>query len=238
MIDIHMHVVPGVDDGSQSIEESLEMIRMAYEQGTEKIIATPHSFAFSWTPGYPRERYLELKEAVRKAGIPVEILFGAEIYCDRGSMDDVLECLRSGIYPTMNDTKYVLEEFSTRITEEDQIYCTKRLLDAGYIPIIAHAERYKSTNARTAAYLRSLGAKIQINVYSVSQERDPVIRETANSLLQERLVDYVGSDAHRVKHRPPCEAPGIRYMHEHYDERYIRSVLAENAMNDLIGHLA
>ena len=234
MIDIHMHVIPGVDDGSRSVEESLEMLREAYRQGTDIIIATPHSFAFSWTPELPRKQYALLKEKADEAGIPVQLFFGAEILCDRYSVDEILEKLRSGIYPTMNGTKYVLIEFSPHIPEDDAVYCTKLVRDNGYIPVIAHAERYRFMNIRSARILRSLGALIQINVYSVFLEKKDWIRENARSLLQEKLADFAGSDAHGISHRPPQESSGIQYMYDHYDPDYIDRVLYENA--DLLVH--
>lgn len=229
MIDIHMHVIPGVDDGSQSVEESLEMLREAYRQGTDTIIATPHSFAFSLSPALPRKRFELLKEKAHEAGIPVHLFFGAEILCEPYSMNVNLERLRSGFYPTMNGTKYVLIEFSPHIPEDDAVYCTRLVRDNGYTPVIAHAERYRFMNIRAARVLRSLGALIQINVYSVFLEKKDWIKENARSLLQEKLADFAGSDAHGTSHRPPQEASGIQYMYKHYDTDYIDRVLHENA---------
>ena len=234
LIDIHMHVIPGVDDGSESVEESLEMLRMAHHEGTDIIIATPHSFAFAWSPELPRKQFELLKEKAYEAQIPVQLFYGTEILCDRYSMEEILDNLHTGVYPTMNHTEYVLIEFSPYIDEDDAVYCTRLIKEAGYIPIIAHAERYRFMNTRSAALLRRLGARIQINVYSVYLEKQDWIKENARSLLQEKFADFAGSDAHGTTHRPPREASGIKYMYEHYDPDYISRVLHDNAWDILI----
>ena len=234
MIDIHMHVVPGVDDGCGDLEESLKMVRKAAKQGIDTIIATPHSFAFDDLGNEVRRRFDSLREELQENSIPVRILLGCEVYCSRADMDENMSCLAAGIYPTMNSTRYVLTEFSPRTKEKDAFYCIERLLEEGYIPLIAHAERYHFINLHTAKAIRELGGVIQINIYSVFKEREDEIRERANLMLRSQLVDFTGSDAHRLDHRPPSVKEGIKYLYQTYDTDYVNRILYENAQRLLI----
>ena len=236
LIDIHFHVVPGVDDGSQSMEESLEMLRMAVRQGAAAVAATPHSFAFdAFGDAEIRTRFSRLQEAVLAAGIPVALRLGCEVNCGRRRMREILSYLESGLYPTMNGTAYVLTEFNPWTEQDDACECVDRLLAAGYIPLIAHAERYGFINPATAAELRDRGAFIQINAYSVRQERSSVIRERTHALLEAELADFLGSDTHRLSHRPPNLIIGAEALYETYEKAYIDRLVYQNARDRLFG---
>lgn len=228
MIDIHIHVIPEVDDGADHIEEAMEMIDIAARQGVDAFIATPHSSAFDFEPNNVRRQYNLLRGSAARRKKPVQICMGAEILCFESDMDEILHLLRNGAYPTMNGTRYVLAEFFPNVARKAVIYCLHRLQEAGYIPIIAHAERYQNVDIETARRLHEEGIPIQVNVYSVKKESYARIRDQVRGLLANRLVDFIGSDAHGVKRRPPLYTSGVEYMYRTYDRSYIDSILQGN----------
>ena len=228
MIDIHIHVIPEVDDGADHIEEAMEMIDIAVRQGVNAFIATPHSSAFDFEPNNVRRQYNMLRQCAARRKKPVQICMGAEILCFESDMDEILHLLRNGAYPTMNGTRYVLAEFFSNASRNAIIYCLHRFLEAGYCPIMAHAERYRNLDLQTACALHDEGVLIQMNVYSVEEEAYTLIKNRVRSFLDNRLIDFAGSDAHGVGHRPPSYLPGIEYMYSHYDHAYVDAILEEN----------
>ena len=168
-IDIHSHILPGVDDGAVDMEETLAMLTMAYEQGTRTIIATPH-----YIPGKKKKRAEELRQihaevcAAAKETMPdLKILLGNEIYCKEGVLSSIVE----GRALPLADTNYVLLEFSTRISYKDLFGYIKAISGKGYRPIIAHVERYGCLY-RKEELIRELigaGAYIQMNTERSTQ---------------------------------------------------------------------
>ncbi len=230
MVDIHIHVIPGIDDGSDNLEESLSMLHIAAEQGVTSVVATPHSSAFDFGYDQVLREYAALQNAVLEEKIPVRILMGTEILCYESDMDEIIHYLQSGIYPTLNRTRYVLAEFFPNAANKAIYYCLRRLQEAGFIPVLAHAERYHNFDLESAIELHSEGVLIQINVYSVRQENYDRIRKRARKLLEHRLVDFVGSDAHGMQHRPPSYKTGVEYMYMNYDRTYVDRILQDNAV--------
>lgn len=229
MYDIHMHLLPGVDDGAATPEMSLDMIRAAQAEGIRAILITPHSDCIS-----PRElshAWSELRDAMNRAGVSMPLYPGCEVACSVPRMDSILEKLDTGYYPTINGTKYVLTEFSPYILPQNARICLRRLLDSGYLPVIAHAERYRELISDTDFYPRqhNLGCLIQCNAYSFAQESNPLILAGARRLLREGLVDFLGTDAHRSNHRPPQAAAGLAWIREHTDDGYYQRITRDNA---------
>ncbi len=225
--DIHMHVVPGVDDGSRSVEESCEMLRLAVGQGVETVFATPHDAAFS-DKNSVRTRFRQLREAVREQEIPVALRLGCEMRIYPETAETCLQRLNEGALPTMGGSRCVLTEFDFDNSRQEYLFCADTLIRGGYTPIIAHIERYPNTDLRLAEALKEAGALIQINAYSIADERDPQIRQLANLLLAERLVDFLGTDAHRTDHRPPMLAGGMDAFRRLYGEEYAALVAFDN----------
>mgnify|MGYP005778473829 FL=1 len=227
MHDIHMHIIPGADDGSWSLDMSLSMIYMAFQQGIERIIATPHSSAFDQHPELVKEGFQELKDHIAKRLPWIRLYSGCEVACSAGNMKKVLERLQKGSYPTLNHTDHVLTEFSVRIEKEEAVSCAKQLLAAGWIPVLAHAERYRQLfdreekNGDCMKELKDLGCRIQINVYSVFDEENETIKQNALDLVKNGYVDFLGTDAHRMNQRPPSAEAGLRFLYENFDKDYI-----------------
>lgn len=146
-------------------------------------------------------------------------------------MEQVVENLKTGQYPTMNGTQYVLMEFSTYVEPEGTIPCIEAMVNAGYKPIIAHMERYRylRDNMELVVRFRELGALIQINVYSLYDEDDNSIKNWARRLVMERKVDFLGTDAHRTYHRPPSAEWGLGWLYENVAQDYADVIAWGNA---------
>ena len=236
LIDIHMHLMPGVDDGAETMEMSLLMLLQAREQGIRKIIATPHSDAFHYSIEGGRIIFKRLADAAAKVFPDVPLALGCEVYCEAAVMDQVLEALDSGRYPTMNGTRYVLMEFSQWVAPEDTLPCVAALAKCGYKPIIAHMERYRylRENMELVDKFRWLGALIQVNAYSLFDEMDDGIKNWARRLVQERKADFLGTDAHRTYHRPPSAACGLNWLYENVEQDYADALAWGNAQRLLL----
>ena len=239
MIDVHTHIIPGVDDGSDDIEMSLQMLRSIVRQGCGRVFATPHSgYAFYRYHTRALDSFRRLQEAVKKAEIPVEIYLGCEIYTTRDKIKDNLLRLRCNQFPSMNGTRYVMAEFSTsRGSYEDARFCLTSYLEEGWIPIIAHAERYHKTftSVSNIKELKELGCLVQVNLFDLDEEPDRRIRQCARDLLSKELVDLVGSDGHKTWHRPPALTGGREYIEKNCRKEYAEKVLAKNAESLLLG---
>jgi len=135
MTDIHMHLIPGVDDGAMDMEMALMML-LAKDQGISRIIATPHSEAFHFSNEDIRVIFHRLTATAVKICPDAELYLGCEVYCETDIMEQILELLDSGLYPTLNGTQYVLMEFSQWVYPENTVPCVKALVNAGYKPIV------------------------------------------------------------------------------------------------------
>lgn len=236
MTDIHMHLIPGVDDGAMDMEMALVMMIRAKEQGISQIIATPHSEAFHFSKGDIRVTFQRLVDIAAKICPDMRVYLGCEVYCEAEIMEQVLELLDLGVYPTINGTKYVLMEFSQWVYPENTIPCVEALVKAGYKPIIAHMERYKylRNNMDLVDRFRELGALIQLNAYSLFDEMDESIKNWARRLVQERKVEFLGTDAHRTYHRPPSAAMGLKWLYENVEQEYADALAWSNAYKVLL----
>ena len=234
MNDIHMHVIPGVDDGSWNQEMSMMMVYMAYKQGIRKIIATPHSFAFDEDRDLVKENYLSLGDEIQKFYPEMKVYLGCEIYCGKYDMKQILKFLKEGVYPSLNGTKYVLVEFHSLTEIEEIVFCTLQLLENGWIPVIAHVERYKNLSLENIARLKASGCMLQINAYSVDDETDWNIKVKARDLMAQKLVDFLGTDAHRTIHRPPSAEQGLKYLYHHFEKEYVDDITYRNAEKYLL----
>ena len=231
MIDIHMHLIPGVDDGAENMEMSLVMMARAMEQGISQIIATPHSEVFRYSKEGGKIIYRRLVDAAAKVCPDMKLYLGCEVYCETEIMDQVLESLNSGRYPTMNGTKYVLMEFSQWVYPENTVSCVEALVKGGYRPIIAHMERYKHLrdNMDLVNQFRERGALIQLNAYSLFDEMDDSIKNWARRLVLEQKADFLGTDAHRTYHRPPSAEMGLNWLYENVERDYADAIAWKNA---------
>lgn len=229
IVDIHMHVLPGIDDGAKNMEESIVMLQQSAAQGVGTIIVTPHSWAIdSHGINLVHARFSELKQTAEEKQIPIDLFLGCEMLVYPDTVNECIQMLKVGWYPTMVDSNFVLTEFEPYFSPRDMEFCIEKIASAGYVPIVAHAERYEHSSVSGVKVLKALGAKIQINAYSIVNEPKAHTRETANALLAEKLVDFIGSDAHRLNHRPPMIKDGITALYTQYSDEYAELVSVRN----------
>jgi protein-tyrosine phosphatase len=153
-------------------------------------------------------------------------------------INEIIDALNEGSMPTMADSEYVLAEYVNHGMTFPQMQMTlERLKNEGYIPIIAHMERYYDLvyDIAAAKKLHEEGCYIQINVYSLINGETEKIRNFAKELLDAGIVDFIGSDAHRTYYRPPNISKGIRALYENYDKDYVDRMVYRNAEELILG---
>ena len=230
MIDIHTHVLPGVDDGSQSMEMSLDMLELAAESGVHTLVTTPHCNIPDEFENYAdeamAERWKRLEAEAARAQIPVKLCRGMEIF----ATDELPELLEKERVWTLNGTKYFLVEFSF---EEDPAFCRdvlRRCTALGFRPVIAHPERYYFVQEEPwIAYEFCVsGYGLQVNKGSILGRFGRAPRQTAELILQHGLCACVASDAHRPDQRSTYMTELRDYLENEYGEAYMRLLLEEN----------
>ena len=218
MYDLHCHILPGLDDGADGIEESVEMAAYALREGTEGIAATPHTNIRDGYRNYWNERLLyrlnRLQERLDALRIPLRLYAGQEIYLT----DDVLPLLGEGRLISLNRSRYILSEFSFREAPARMVELLKPRLAAGYIPVIAHPERYACVQEdwRLCAMFKELGCAVQLNKGSVTGSFGPAAARAARRILASGLCDLIASDGHGVYRR----RPELRSVHEWISARF------------------
>lgn len=227
--DVHCHIVYGVDDGSKSLEESLDMLKMEYESGVRTIILTPHHHKGRMDKPVDvlKERYETLKANNK---YDIDLYLGSELFSESNLVDE----LNEGLALTMNNTKYVLVEFypSTPYKEIEAQF--RSLLMSGYKPIIAHIERYDCflKDPYLVEDLSDLGIKIQINATSLNNF---TAKRFIKKLLKYELVDLIGSDAHNTTSRSPNMSKYIEYIRKKTSEDYFDKITSINAIKMING---
>ena len=229
IVDIHMHVVPGYDDGSESIEESLEMLRLAESQGVTDVFCTSHN-GYSKEDGEQyRASFAQLEKAAKDEKINIRLHNGCEVRCAAEYMDEIIYGLDNGIFSTLGNSKCVLTELYPDAKPSEALTIIKALTEHGYKPIIAHMERNYNITSLMVRLLIQSGALIQVNAYSFANDTDMDIRERARELLRNKYVHFIGSDAHRIDYRAPHIAEGVQYIIDNVDEEYAAKILCGNA---------
>ena len=200
MIDIHSHLLFGIDDGSRSIEESIYIINKLSKIGYTDIILTPH-FINGSSYMSSRENNLELLKKLKvgliKYKVPVNIYLGNEIYID----SELIDLFKKGIISSLNNSKYLLIELP--MSGENEIYYDVflDLINMGYKVILAHPERYISfqKDFNKVYELKELGVLFQCNVGSILGDYGSNAKKTIKRLLKEHLISFMGTDIHHNK---------------------------------------
>ena len=236
MVDIHTHILPGVDDGSGDMTDSVLMAELAVEGGTDTILATPHSHV-PWSE--PEDHIIEVKKAYRnlteeliRRRIALRVLPGMEIWCT----DDLEEGIRIGYYPGLNGTDAYLIEFGFDDSAHSCRQHIRTVLDLGKRPVIAHPERYAciQDDIAEAGRWTSEGCLLQINKGSPFGSYGRRAAQAAYDLLRRHLVYCVGSDAHSPYRRTPYMGEIRELLTEEFSRSTARSLLDGNP-RELLG---
>lgn len=208
MIDIHTHILPGLDDGAADIYDSIEMAALAHEYGTKAIVATPHCNIPGIYGNYFGKEYCrvfkETKEIIQREQPGLLLLAGMEVY----TTEDVPELLTDGKIFPINRTRYVLMEFDFAEDPDFADRMLRRVREVRAIPVVAHAERYEFVQDAPEIVWnwKKIGCEIQVNKGSFLGRFGTRARKTAFELLNHNLVTAVASDAHSPVQRTTCMA--------------------------------
>ncbi len=234
--DIHIHALYGVDDGSKNEKETTQMLDAIYADGVRYLCFTPH-----FHPGYFGDNYEQINQAYHKIRSyanqrypDLQLFLGNELRYDKGS----ISWLKEGHCRTMNHTRYVLVDFSERESEKAIIAGLEHLLNSGYVPILAHAERYAKLDFRTKRIreFKENGVWIQLDIQSLYGDFGLAAARRAKAILSNHLADFVATDAHDLVHRPPGLSRGYRYISQNYGESYAAALFKGNALQILYGN--
>ena len=223
MIDIHAHVLPLIDDGSASLEQSLKILKTAVEQGVTDVIATPHLRGeYNASPEKIKDELNAFYHKVKESGINVNLYPGQEIFID----GDYKKLFSSNSVLGLNQTKYVLLEFDY-FEDFDIAEVVYELKTMGYVPVIAHFERYSYAGIEVAEEVKALGGLIQVNAESLVGKDKRSYLKKVKKLFNEGLVDFVASDVHDFRENMLLKA--FNFVSKKFGKATAQAVFNENA---------
>ena len=235
-VDIHSHVMVGVDDGAETMDEAMELLRLDWEEGIRVVFATPH---YGIENGYAPENndvwfgFNKLSEAASEAVPGMRIDFGSEWYC----AEDIVNRIRNHeAWPLMPSDWYMVEFLEWgEMTEPADVMLRrlKTMRENGIKTILAHPERYQAIQQDwdLAKRIRDLDVLLQVNAYDLFLNRKEAICNLAQWLAKEELISFIGSDMHgtRPGKRTPRMKEGIRWLYENVDYEYANDIVRRNA---------
>lgn len=228
--DIHTHILAGVDDGAKDSAQMIALLDASYKDGARRICCTPH-----YHPGYygnnrkkSVEAFQQLTRYAREKYPDLQLFLGNELHYSQGC----LEWIEDGKCRTLNGTRYILVDFEFDERYEVIESAVLSFLRRGYVPVLAHIERYTCLERRSKLVkrLHDMGAIIQINASSVLRIHSyPIVKK----LLQKHIVDVVASDTHNLDRRPPLMTAACREISQKYGEEYANALFVLNPIDIL-----
>jgi protein-tyrosine phosphatase len=226
IVDIHSHLLPNLDDGAESMEQSLEMLVEFQNLGYKKLITTPHIMTdfFPNTAQNIRKRFEELNTYLKGKNINIKIGIAAEYYLDEGLIEKLQnkeEILTFGKNYLLFETPFLNEPAFLK----EFIFLAQ---SRGYIPVMAHPERYQylHKNHTFIHELKERGALFQININSLSGYYSKESKDICKFLIKEKLISFLGSDCHNMKH--------INFLKESIDKKYFKKALDLELLNNTL----
>ena len=201
IVDIHSHIISGIDDGPKNMEMTLEMLKNAEKDGTKEIIATPH-YLLEYGEAIISEVKVfveEINSIVNKEGLNIKVYSGQEVYYTENILQNYME----GKIGTLNDSKYMLIEFPMRKFDDNICDTIYELQVRNITPIIAHPERYKPIIEKPIYINKFIneGYLFQMNTGSIEGKFGMDVKKTTETLLENGIYNFIGSDAHDTKNR-------------------------------------
>lgn len=229
-IDIHCHILHSVDDGPQKETEMKKMLKMAWDDGIRKIIATPHYHPYVGRTDIEiiHKNFSIMKDAAHEIDENFEVYLGAEIFFKH----DISELLEKRKVATINNSRYILIEFKPTESFRYMLQNLQMLQMLGYEVVLAHVERYKCLreNIEFAEDLERAGVHIQVNAGSIIGKEGRVSQKYVKTLMRRDLVFAVGTDAHGIVKRVPQMKKAANYVRKRFGEEYERRIFFDNAL--------
>lgn len=232
-IDIHTHILPDVDDGSKDMEQTVQMLLYAKQQGIKTIIATPHYVCGSGNQPAPvlSELLGKIQEEADRLNTKIQIFPGNELYYS----SSILKALKAGEAFSLAGSRYILVEFLPGEFYQTIYRGLGQLIMGGYVPILAHVERYLCLRKKEERIgdIINLGACIQMNSQSLLGgffNREAVYNK---KLVKEGLVHFISSDCHNTGQRAPQLKETYKLLEKSIDTRLLYQIFLENPMKIL-----
>lgn len=232
-IDIHTHILPGVDDGAKDMPEAMDLAQMAYDNGTRTLFLTPHYRAGykENSPAWLRESFSMFRQMLEQTLPDMQLVLGSEAQYE----SQLPELLEEGTVLPLGESRCVLLEFPYNALRSSIFDGVMAMSYSGFVPVIAHVERYaafrKDESLLDAAL--NMGALIQLNAQSVMGGCGWSVKQYCHRLLKEEKAHFIASDAHDVKHRPPLLKKCFQYVAKKYSPEYAQRLFRENAQTVL-----
>lgn len=224
-VDIHCHILPGLDDGAPSLDVSLGMAKMAVQDGTTHLVATPHAnFQFRYDPPRIAQLRQELQAAI---GEELELLIGCDFHL---SYENVQDALTNPRKYSINGGRYLLVEFAEMFNMDVMETVLQQLLGEGLIPVLTHPERnpvFQQHPELAARYVR-LGCIVQVTASSLTGDFGKQAARSGIDLLDRELIHVLASDGHSTRHRLPCLAAAAEFVAERKGETVARALVSDN----------
>ncbi len=229
IIDIHAHVLPGVDDGAANMEEARAMLKMAYSQGIRSIIATPH-YKRGQDLVHIMELITKLQQEAHQIHKHYNLYLGQEILY----YEDLLEDLREKKVITMCGSNYVLVEFPPSVSYSRLFQCLRKIILARYIPILAHMERYLCLRERGRVNeLIDSGCMLQMNYSSIIGSRLNYGVRWCRCQIQEEHIHMLGTDMHNMNERKPEIEKALAWIKKNCSKDMYQKLVSNHAQNIL-----
>lgn len=236
LIDLHNHILPHVDDGASSLDESLRMADIAVRSGISHIVCTPHfegsARSFRTLPDI-RQAFTGLKQAIAETGLPLTLSCAAEILCT----EQTLSLAADVRLPTLDGKHRLLTEFYFDESPEQINTLLSGLSAQQYVPVIAHPERYHALqrDPRLAEYWFRQGYLLQVNKGSILGAFGDRVQRTAHRLLADGAAHVIATDAHHASARTPDLSALYHWLTGHCPRNYAEILLFRNPRRILEG---
>ena len=230
MIDLHTHILPGLDDGARDLEEAVAMARMAARDGIKTAVATPHFFRDGQElldAGKISRKRAELQSAIDRERIPLKILTGAEVHV---SHDLLSKVMRYRKHLMLNNSSYLFIEFPMDHIFRGVKNLVFELMTEGIYPIITHPERNTvfQRNPGLLFELAEMGVLLQMNSGSLTGAYGSLVRKTSLEFLRLRMVHFLASDCHSTTGLVPHLSGAVRSIKENQGENTARALVLDN----------
>jgi protein-tyrosine phosphatase len=234
MVDIHSHILPGLDDGAQSMEESVEMLAIAAASGTTDIVATPHANGeFRFEPERIQRLFQDLSG---RKNVSIRIHLGCDFHLN---YDNLLDAINDPAKYTINNHQYLMVELPDLIALAAVKKAINQLIGVGIIPVITHPERNRSLQPELRELERWVaeGARVQVTAQSLLGRFGSAAQHAADSLMSANRVHFIASDAHDCIDRTPDLSEAYKCVSARYGAHRAEALFIHNPKATLRGEL-
>ena len=230
MIDIHSHLIYGVDDGTKTIEESINILNELSNNGVTDIILTPHYITDTNYTSPKTDnigKFLELKKELKKQGININIYLGNEIYID----PNILDLIKENKMCSLNNSEYILVELPMSGNYPDYVEIMQDLIRIGFKVVLAHPERYAAFQKDFNKVLEmvDMGVLLQCNIDSILGRYGNNAKKTMKLILKYKLVAFMGTDIHSKKNDYSYLEKAKNKFKKYLTDEEIENILVNNA---------